>query len=635
MFFVICFISNSVKATGIDMNVIYQENIYSNRINNQTNYSGQLGLVYINGKVVYCIDPYKIIGESYYVGSGEIDDFSNDDLKYFELISYFSFDYLDHNYIEYYMAAQELIWERITNQEIFWTTEKNGNGTVINIDNYKKEIIELINNFYMKPSFFESHIEDYFYNNLILEDTNNVLNRYNINYFGKNEIIKENNLLNIKILTTNEEKIEFNYSINMGENTMYSSNINNQRFIRFELVENQTFSLFLKSKDEYSTRISIKRSDMQNGKIINGYFKFKIKNMTTGKYINYNGNEIFESDINGNYISQFFLNSGNYIIENLEVPSNYVIDNNTFFTIDEEQLSTDGIININDVLSLAFGVITIDKKFIYNDTQIPSNNVRYDIYSKDTILNYFGDIIYSSNHMIESISTNIDGITITSPLMIGSYYLVEVINDSNTNRIFYVDIEYKNANTKIVTKELIIEDMLDKLRLSITTFINVKDKLVPTSDVTYGLYAGEDIYINDLLLIKKDILITTITTNNLGEAHYFDNLPFGNYYILETSNNNILKKLYFNYTVDNKNQKFVLTKEAQNQNNNEEIKVPDKYINLKDDKIIESSNKNISDNLVNNIVSYPNTSSTINTNYKKLIVNILLFCIFLIKCIKK
>ena len=60
------------------------------------------------------------------------------------------------------MAAQELIWERIIGDRVYWTTEKNGQ-VEINITEYKDEIKKYVEQFYTKP-FFDSTLvkEDYF-----------------------------------------------------------------------------------------------------------------------------------------------------------------------------------------------------------------------------------------------------------------------------------------------------------------------------------------------------------------------------------------------------------------------------------------------------------------------------------------
>ena len=52
------------------------------------------------------------------------------------------------------MAAQELIWEKIIGDRVYWTTEKNG-STEIDITDYKEEIEDYIHNFYQNLSVSE------------------------------------------------------------------------------------------------------------------------------------------------------------------------------------------------------------------------------------------------------------------------------------------------------------------------------------------------------------------------------------------------------------------------------------------------------------------------------------------------
>ena len=107
----------------------------------------------INNKTAYCIEIGKKITSNIYNSTTNeneqlrISKLSKKQLDYIKLISYFGYNYpgnQNHNKKEYYMAAQELIWEYLNNIDITWTNEEDINGNKINIDTYKNEIKNLI-----------------------------------------------------------------------------------------------------------------------------------------------------------------------------------------------------------------------------------------------------------------------------------------------------------------------------------------------------------------------------------------------------------------------------------------------------------------------------------------------------------
>jgi hypothetical protein len=107
--------------------VEYQNNFYSNRIAPDKTYSGKLGYIVADGRVIFCVDPYHLIGTNYIVNNDYFSNFSEEDLIYMKLIVNYVDEFLQNRNIFYYMAAQELIWERIIGDDtVFWTTGENG-----------------------------------------------------------------------------------------------------------------------------------------------------------------------------------------------------------------------------------------------------------------------------------------------------------------------------------------------------------------------------------------------------------------------------------------------------------------------------------------------------------------------------
>lgn len=132
--------AESLVYTGID-NVYYAQNglpaWYKSSI---------LSIYKIDGQVAYCIEPFVSgLGATYDaqpISSLNIDD---ETLNYIERVGYYGYEYPGHNTKEYLMAAQELIWEKLTGYEVDYFTKQYSYGTRYNIEYQKNEILRLIN----------------------------------------------------------------------------------------------------------------------------------------------------------------------------------------------------------------------------------------------------------------------------------------------------------------------------------------------------------------------------------------------------------------------------------------------------------------------------------------------------------
>ena len=221
--FIIFLMLFAFKVSALTPEVIYQENIYSNRLDsNNKIHSGLMAFMFMNDKIVYCLDPYKIVSNEYSVDNNyQIND---SDLEYFKLVAYYGYDKFERNDIYYYMAAQELIWERILGgDKVWWTTERYNEGSRINIDSYKNEILNNINTFYISPSFDNTTIDIPMDIETIVEDTNGVTNDY-IVYSSSIDVYQLDNAINISPYDTNDAIVYLRRDINFDyDTTVYTS----------------------------------------------------------------------------------------------------------------------------------------------------------------------------------------------------------------------------------------------------------------------------------------------------------------------------------------------------------------------------------------------------------------------------
>lgn len=265
-------------------NIIYQSNIYGNKVNGSRIFYGKLGYIYLNGRIAYCLEPYKLVGTDYVVDDSVRNKFNQSDIDYFKLLSYYGYNHSNHNNVYYYMATQELIWRHITNQEVYWTTENVAKGERINIENYKAEILNSINNHNKVPSFKNAEVKGKFRETIVLEDTNNVLNYYEINNKTLNKVKKDNNKLYITLMSSKNESITLERKYNDGGETLFYSALDNQALGTFSLNEIKRINISMQATNKYSMKLNVIFKNVNNNKIIKDKIKFKIKNIDNNTY---------------------------------------------------------------------------------------------------------------------------------------------------------------------------------------------------------------------------------------------------------------------------------------------------------------------------------------------------------------
>ena len=244
----------SIKAISPEVN--YQEGIYSNRIGDKL-YSGQMAFIFMNEHIVYCLEPFEIVGKTYYEDRDYLNRFDEATIEYFELVAYYGYN-SERNSIYHYMAAQEIIWEKILGGDyVYWTTGINGTGDIINIDSYKNEIIDNVNAFYMKPSFEEKFYSLPFFEENLIYDENGIFNTYTeYGYGGSNQIERIDSGFKITILEEGETTINYSKVLKTNNDTVVYTGKGNQPLASFGINKVKSGNLYIYGR-EYATRLSL------------------------------------------------------------------------------------------------------------------------------------------------------------------------------------------------------------------------------------------------------------------------------------------------------------------------------------------------------------------------------------------
>lgn len=214
-------------------------------------------------------------------------------------------------------------------------------------------------------------------------------------------------------------------------------------------------------------------------------------------------------------------------------------------------------------------VIKVDSE---TGKSIPIAGIKFKIKNLDTNEYVCQTITYPSAEKVCIFETDKNGVLITPSDMFGNYQLEEVENQLIDGYLwnraplkfhigeesnFIVDKDYgallvvNFGNTRVKGK-IELNKIGEKLEIKNGSYSYEK---IPLENVKYGLYANEDIYINNVLKHKKDELIKTVITDEKGYTA-IDDLELGKYYVLEleSSSDNLIDKTKYSFKLSYKDQ---------------------------------------------------------------------------------
>lgn len=324
-----------------------------------------------------------------------------------------------------------------------------------------------------------------------------------------------------------------------------TSTPNYEKIEDFEVVvdessESDIYKLI--SNAPITAKLKVIKVDKETGEVITkAGIKFKIKDTSTNEYvcqtITYPTASkvcVFETDKNGVIITPSTL-VGDFLLEEVEdqVVEGYVwnseklnihIGDGSEIVIDENygalltvEFTNERVKGQVDIIKYGEDFIIKDGTFSYEKTLI--DNVKLGLYANEDI--YIGNKkIYSKDDLVKEVITK-DGKVSIKDLELGKYYIKEIatLNDYVLDTTKYsFELTYKDQYTKVIMKDITIDNFYKKGTIEITKKDLVNDEVIPNTTL--------EVYTED------DKLIFTGKTNEDGKI-IIDNLKVGKYYIIE------------------------------------------------------------------------------------------------------
>ena len=170
----------------------------------------------------------------------------------------------------------------------------------------------------------------------------------------------------------------------------------------------------------------------------------------------------------------------------------------------------------------------------------------FEIYADENITTPDGTVRYTKDTLVDAITTGEKGTATSKQLYLGKYRVVEknAPNGFVLNRtVNHIALTYAGQNEKVTNTSTSFTNDRQKVEIDLTKILEQDEKFNignngEIRNVSFGLYADEDLKAANGTVIPKDGLLEIITCDKKGKANFTTDLPIGSYYVKEISTDN-------------------------------------------------------------------------------------------------
>ena len=325
-----------------------------------------------------------------------------------------------------------------------------------------------------------------------------------------------------------------------------------------------------------------------NNASIESYVKIVKVDSETGKQIPYAGAgfQLYNPDgklVTMQYtyptvteIDTFYTNSEGYLITpetlpygkgysvvEVQAPYGYVLDSTPiYFDITAENTTEENgvtILKAEKKNTPQKGTITVEKtgEIFSNVTSSGEKEIVYqpeyslnglsgavfEIYADEDITTPDGTVRVKEDTLVDTVITGTNGKATSNEFYLGKYRVVEktapygfVLNKT----VNHIELTYSGQNEKVTNTLTSFTNDRQKVVIDLTKILEQDEKFNIGNNneifnVSFGLYADEDLKASNGTVIPKDGLIEIITCDEKGKATFTTDLPIGSYYVKEIS----------------------------------------------------------------------------------------------------
>ena len=282
-----------------------------------------------------------------------------------------------------------------------------------------------------------------------------------------------------------------------------------------------------------------------------------------GTLVSMNGDDLFTTNNEGCVITPEPLPYGKgYSIAEVKAPDGYVLDDAPVFfdVIDETTTEENGVMVImieksdppqkGRITVEKFGEVFADVILTENETSKTYQPVYsvaglsgavLKVYADEDITTPDGTVRVKKDTLAATLKTDENGKATSKQLYLGRYRIVEVKAPYGTvlNREpKVVELTYAGQNKKITTAAAEFHNDRQKVKIDLLKVMGIDERFDlginnEVLNVTFGLFADEDITAANGNMIPKDGLIEIVSCDENGFAEFSTDIPFGSYYVQE------------------------------------------------------------------------------------------------------
>ena len=274
--------------------------------------------------------------------------------------------------------------------------------------------------------------------------------------------------------------------------------------------------------------------------------------------------DVFYTDANGSLVTPEKLDYGKgYSIVEVQAPYGYVLDDTpVYFDITEENSTEEGgvtVVKVNKPNMAQKGTVTVEKTGeVFSGVNVSGSEdsdviyqpvyevaglegAVYEVRAAEDISTPDGTLRYSKGEVVDTITTSSDGFVKSKELYLGKYEVKEITAPYGmviSGETHTVELTYAGQNISVTETSTSFYNERQKVQVSLAKAIE-KDKTFGIGDngeiknISFGLYAAEDIVSASGTVIPADGLIEIVSVNENGTAVMKSDLPFGKYYVKE------------------------------------------------------------------------------------------------------
>lgn len=310
---------------------------------------------------------------------------------------------------------------------------------------------------------------------------------------------------------------------------------------------------YILNNPTFTSLIRFEKKDLESGKIIPlAGTAVKIRNADTGEWVVQHLNypspidiDTFVTDSTGTLMLPEPLPFGNYELYEQQSPWGYVFDGEPVpFVVD----GTQDVITVEKYNIAQKGTITVSKEGEVFSHVVeagglyqPQYEVQgqpgavYDITALEDIVTPDGTIHLRAGELAATLTTGSDGTATSEPLYLGRYQILErtapdgMVIDPEPKEVTLSyagqEVEITSASVGFVNERQKVEISLRKLLEQDETFsIGMNEEW---KNITFGLFAAEELTAADGTSIPADGLIETIGVDENGNAIFKTDVPCG------------------------------------------------------------------------------------------------------------